>query len=262
MVIQARRWRAIAAALRKHTFCGIFFVGVMSAAAAHAATLRGTISAKFPLVRIVAVERDRANVLTLSTAAGSPQAHVHAGKIGKNGAFRITGLRRGRTYDLIVWSKNARWEGVNMAYYRKILPSGPCRKSDEKQIKAIIEKVPGFFNKYRPLWIAADHHHAAVLVEMDKTNGFYSAGAGEVIFRVELWYFDNYFGGWAKVNNTEKTMTRWRGPADRLRKVWQYLPQLGGIRIPAHGPAAFHAKLPAAPVRQHGLVKGLQARGT
>lgn len=233
------------------------FTSVALAGAAHAATLRGKISAPFPLVRIRAVERNRANVLTLSTAAASAQGHVHAGKISPGGTFRITGLRRRRTYDLIVWSKSARWEGVNMAYYRKILPGRPCTKADEKQIKIIIEKVPRFFNKCRPLWIAADHHHATALVEMDRTNGFYSAGTGEVIFRVELWYFDNYFGGWAKVNNTEKTMTRWRGPANRLRKVWQYLPQLGGIRVPAKGPAVFHAKLPAAPVRKHGLITGL-----
>ena len=51
-----------------------------------------------------------------------------------------------------------------------------------------------FTNKNRVLWMAADHKHATLLVELIRDSDFHSDAGGEMVYRVELWYFENYFG--------------------------------------------------------------------
>jgi hypothetical protein len=89
--------------------------------------------------------------------------------------------------------------------------------------------MPAFYDKARVLHMAADHKHATLLVELMRTRDFHSGKGGEIIYRVELWYFENLFGGWAKDKNTEKVLVRWRGQGTELPKRWQFLPELGGV---------------------------------
>jgi hypothetical protein len=90
-------------------------------------------------------------------------------------------------------------------------------------------------------------------VQLRRTTAFYDQKAGQTIYRVELWYFQNYSGGWSKIPNTEKVVTRWRGQVNHLPPVWQYVPMLGGIKIPQKGlPPPVHCVLPKADAR-HGL---------
>ncbi len=215
-------------------------------------TLTGQIQSSRPITGIEAVERNRANVLAVST--NKPSAWVFAGKINPaTGAFRIPGIPPGHSYDLIVFAGSGRWEGVDMRYYRPVQPGPPMTRSDLKQIVTFIEKIPRFTNYNRPLWIAGDHNHATLVVEQIRSHRFYSGHRGSIIFRVAVWYFERYYAGWQKVSNLGKVMTRWRGPADKVTNPWQYLPALGGISVsPAGTFKPIHIRLPK-PSPHHGL---------
>jgi hypothetical protein len=233
----------------------LLFPLLLAAAAAPApvAALKGTLKSPARITRVAAVDRQWADVLKIS-AADPKDDFLYDGKVDEKGAFRVEGLLPGRSYDLIVWTAAAdgtagggvRWEGVNMDYHRAVTPSTAATADDRKAIAALITDVPQFYDKVRPLKIAADHQHATVLVELLRTRDFHSDTGGEVIYRVELWYFENLFGGWAKDANTEKVLARVRGKPSDLPKNWQLLPQLGNL--PALDPTAAPATLPADPI--------------
>ena len=197
------------------------------------AFLAGTIDTKATITRVAAVDREWADVLKTSVV-DPKDAFLYEGSVDEKGHFEIKGLLAGRAYDLIVWTKGAdgtavRWEGANMDYHRAITPSMPATDADRKEIEGLITDPPQFYDKVRALKMAADHQHATVLVELTRTRDFHTDTGGEVIYRVELWYFENQFGGWAKDNNTEKVLVRARGKPGDLPGVWQFLPQLGGL---------------------------------
>jgi hypothetical protein len=234
------------------------------------AEIRGTLHAPpgTTIERIVAVDRAWADVLKTSAAdAGlGKDPFVYPAKLEAEGRFLVGGLLQGRAYDLIVWTRDAvagapaplvRWEGASMDYHRGIQPASPATADDRKSIEALITDPPQFYDKVRTLRIAADHQHATVLVELVRTRDFHSAapGGGELIYRVELWYFENLFGGWAKDRNTEKVLARLRGAPAALPPVWQFVPELGGL-LPDGKP--LDLQLPAKPDPRHGLVGGIK----
>ena len=186
------------------------------------------------VVRVVAVDRAWADVLKTSLAA-TKDDFAYEGHVDEaTGKFHVEHLLPGRTYDLIVWTKDeqgkvVRWEGANMDYHRAIVPSSAVTAEDRKGIEALVTDPQQFYDKVRVLRMAADHQHATVLVELMRTRDFHSDTGGEVIYRVELWYFENLFGGWAKDKNTEKVLARVRGKPGELAENWQFLPELGGM---------------------------------
>ena len=206
--------------------------------------LSGILKTTAKLVRVVAVDRAWADVLNTSRATAKDD-FVYEGNVEQaTGAFRVPGLIAGRPYDLIAWTQDAqgkmvRWEGANMDYHRAILPSTPVTAEDRKAIEALVVDPQQFYDKVRVLRMAADHQHATVLVELMRTRDFHSDTGGELIYRVELWYFENLFGGWAKDANTEKVLARVRGKPGELPENWQFLPELGGVVAgPAPGTSA------------------------
>lgn len=225
----------------------VLIVGVMGVrwALAEAATapaevanaIVGTISSESPVRKLVAVDRSLADIQRVTKGLDDPA--VFAATIdAASGAFVIPNLLAGHTYDLIAWTDAGRWEGVNMEYHRDIEPAELFTAEDKKWITDFIEKTPEFYDQVRLLRLAADHKHATALVELRRTRGFVNQQEGETIYRVELWYFENYFGGWAKDKNTEVVLARYRGPAEGLPKVWQFVPAMGGIALDAMGRAA------------------------
>ena len=195
----------------------------------------GTIKTEEKIVRVVAVDREWADVLKTSVreVKAGGQNFVYEGKVDAKGAFSVEGVLPGRAYDLIVWTEGTgggtRWEGVCMDYHRDIVRDKEVTEEDKKWLENFVKEMPGFMDKARVLHMAADHKHATLLVELARTREFYSDKGGEVIYRVELWYFENLFGGWAKDKNTEKVLARVRGKADAFEKNWQFLPALGGV---------------------------------
>lgn len=196
--------------------------------------LRGIIHSSTPITLIEAVERNRVDVLALSK--NQPTAWVFPGKWHKaTGSFSIPGVPAGHTYDIVCINSTARWEGVNMRYFKPVTPGRPMTHGDVAQLVDFVEKIQRFTNYNRPLWINGDHNHATMVVEQLDTHSFVTGHQGSIIFRVAVWYFQRYYGGWTKMSNMGKVMTRWRGPAGNIQNPWQYLPALGGIRVHANG---------------------------
>ena len=228
-----------------------------------AAMLSGTITAADPIIKIVAVDRAWADVLKV-TQNDPKDDFVYPGTVdAKTGEFKVTGLLEGRKYDLIVWTKKegakeaVRWEGVAMDYHKDVNPVGALTQEDKDWLTKFVEKTPRFEDKCRILWLAADHGHATALVELARTTEFHSGKGGEIIVRMELWYFENYFGGWAMDNNTEKVMDRWRGNGDTFPEAWQFVPALGGLAAGSEGKAeALKVTLPQKVDEKRGPGRG------
>ena len=229
-----------------------------------ALSLQGTLTSKSRITRLVAVDRQWADVL--KTSEKDPKdPFLYEATIDAAGKFHIANLLPGRSYDLIAWTSApdatlTRWEGVNMDYHRPIKPAPAATPEDRKAIETLVTDVPQFYDKARVLKIAADHQHATALVELIRTRDFHSDAGGEVIYRVELWYFENLFGGWAKDANTEKVIARVRGKPSDLQQNWQFLPQLGNLpALPPTTPApADPIPLPDKPDPKYGLVGGVK----
>ena len=234
------------------------------------ASLTGVLLCKNRITRLAAVDRAWADVLKTSEL-NPKDPFLYEGAINAQGQFHVDRLLKDRAYDLIVWTTApdgiggvTRWEGVSMDYHRPIIPSTAATPEDRKAIETLITDVPQFYDKVRPLKIAADHQHATVLVELLRTRDFHSDTGGEVIYRVELWYFENLFGGWAKDANTEKVLARVRGKPSDLQQNWQFLPQLGNLpALPATtsapaAPPAGAITLPDKPDPKNGIVGGIK----
>ncbi|MCL2647612.1 MAG: hypothetical protein FWD61_11495 [Phycisphaerales bacterium] len=236
---------------------------LLSAADTQPAVIRkiaGTIKTgeKQKVVRVVAVDREWADVLKTSVkeVKAGKESFVYEGKVdGKN--FSVEGVLPGRSYDLIVWTdkdgEKTRWEGACMDYHREILPDKEVTEEDKKWLTDFVKEMPAFTDKMRVLHMAADHKHATLLVELARTREFHSDKGGELIYRVELWYFENLFGGWAKDKNTEKVLARVRGKAEAFEKKWQFLPDLGGVVAGK----AVEVTLPEQADAKNGLAGGL-----
>ena len=177
-------------------------VGVCGRAVA--AELTGTITSKQKVVRVVAVDRASADVLKVSLD-DPKDAFVYEGKIdGGTGKFSVPGVLAGHVYDLIAWTEDekgsrTRWEGVDMDYHREVRPTTEVTGEDRKWLESFVTEMPAFYDKARVLHMAADHGHATLLVELERTRDFHSDAGGEVIYRVELWYFENLFGGGRRI---------------------------------------------------------------
>jgi len=241
-------------------------IAALSAAqpAAAPVSLKGKIDTPLQLLRLVAIDRAWADVLVTSQLTSTPDPKlkddfIYEAHLAPDRSFHIDNLLPNRQYDLIVWTKDAagvetRWEGAGMDYHRDIKPSTPATADDRKAIETAITEPAQFYDKVRTVRIAADHQHATVLVELLRTRDFHADKGGEVIYRVELWYFENLFGGWAKDRNTERVLARLRGKPASLPANYQFEPALGGI-TPAATPLTL--KLPDTPSPKHGIAGGI-----
>jgi hypothetical protein len=221
------------------------------------AALTGTLQTGLTVTRIAAVDRGSADVLKTSAVRPADPFLYDGTFDAATHTFHIPKVLASRTYDLVVWTTDAqgraaRWEGATMDYHAAVSPAAAATAEDWAAIEALVTEPAQFYDKVRPLRIAADHGHATVLVELMRTREFHSDQGGELIYRVELWYFENRFGGWAKDANTEKVLARVRGTPAAFPPAWQFLPALGGLRVGA--PAAL--TLPEGPDARRGWVGG------
>lgn len=168
----------------------------------------------------------------------------------KLGVFEIPGLARDQRYDLIVTTKVGRIEGIDLSPHeselerlrRRRVRANPKEFTDDDRdaVTELITKVKQFENFVRPLYIRGHGDKATALVEkariQDETTGkFHSEKGNEAIWRVELWYFRRWFGGWERVSNVEAVLYRKRmSRADYDRMAWVFSDKLGGIEV---GPA-------------------------
>jgi hypothetical protein len=141
-------------------------------------------------------------------------------------------------YDIIITLEDGvTWRTVDMSWY---VQTG-ARKSEEmddddrKQIQELFDGIKGFENKRKMLAMRGDHDRAVVLAELIRDSAFHSDKGGEIIWRVELWYFQNQHGGWEKVPQQNKVLRRERFTSreqfEKEAQCLRWIPMNGPIRI-------------------------------
>jgi hypothetical protein len=110
----------------------------------------------------------------------------------------------------------------------------PFSPDDAKAILKWVDDWKDFMELKRVLYLRGDGTRAVLLVELMRTRDFYSAG-GAFVWRMELWYMQNEFGGWDRLANAERVLHRKRITPDEWKKIdLQYYPELS-VSIDAGG---------------------------
>lgn len=130
--------------------------------------------------------------------------------------------------------------GVNMGWYEPVDPAGaddaqPLSDDDRKQITAIVKDVPSFYDQSDILQLVGDSRRAVALVQLERRRDFHNAAGGEIIWRVELYYFQNQAGGWEKAQQVNQVLRRMRfrdkeAYEDEVTPI-RWTPELGGVKV-------------------------------
>jgi hypothetical protein len=180
----------------------------------------------------------------------------------QSGRFRFAGLPGDAEYDVRVnTADGGTVEGIDLSWIesrmlrleaqrRKDLKLPEERKNqfgpdDAKAVLKWVEDWKDFMELKRVLYLRGDGTRAVLLVELMRTRDFYSAG-GAFVWRMELWYMQNEFGGWDRLANSERVLHRKRITPDEWKKIdLQYYPELS-VFISADGKSKpVHFTLPA-----------------
>jgi hypothetical protein len=144
----------------------------------------------------------------------------------------------GSAYEVQLTLKNGTvLQGVDMNWYSRVpdkADAEPLNDDDIQQMKAVFTAGAQFFDLQEATIIKGNHNRAVMLVRCERTNKFHSDKGDEIIWRPELWYFENHHGGWEKVLQTDRVLRRERfatheeyhAVVDKLR----WVQELGGLK--------------------------------
>jgi len=213
-------------------------------------SVSGTIQPGGKVRRLVAVSRPTGRTY-------SPESFDRT-----TGRFRFGGLPGDATYDLRVTTTDERTiEGIDLSWLdarllrlaaarRKQLGLPPERAEPFTMgdVDALLKWVADwkdFMELKRVLYVRGHGKRATLLVELMRTRAFHAA-AGAVVWRVELWYMKDEFGGWDRIANSERVLHRERIKPDVWRKTdLQYDPRLSVHVDPDGKSGPVHFRLPA-----------------
>ncbi len=171
----------------------------------------------------------------------------------ETGRFVFGPLPGDAAYDLVLLTTDRRrYEGIDLSFVdsrflrlarirREQLDLPPERdyefaRRDAEQIVEWIESSAekDFLELARVLYVHGDGPRATVLLERMRRRPDY-AGDSRYIWRIELWYFVERFGGWEKLPNQSRVLWRLRVPATTWRQLHvEYLQELS-VFIPRDG---------------------------
>ncbi|MEZ0267875.1 MAG: hypothetical protein ACAI43_24380 [Phycisphaerae bacterium] len=145
-------------------------------------------------------------------------------------------LRPDVRYDVVLaLDDGAVLQGVDLGWYGLDAPkadAGPLSDGDTAAVNQLFAEVKTFENKKRILHLRGDADRCTALVELIRDTEFHASGAN-IVWRVELWYYKNQFGGWQKVQQQSRVLLRERFADQKafeagVSKV-KWRPELGGI---------------------------------
>ena len=215
-----------------------------------AGDIRGTISPAGKVQVIWAVSR---------TTKKTYQADSFNGRTGK---FVFKGLPGDATYDVCVKTSDGRTlEGIDLNFVdhrllrlaverRKQLKLPPERphEFDQEDVKELVKYVDGlkdFMDDRRILYVHGQGRRATLLLELLRTRDFYAKAGSQIIWRVELWYFEFQYGGWDQVKDTAKVLRRERIQLPDFRQITlEYYPQLSVYILPTGYAKPLKFKIP------------------
>jgi len=211
----------------------------------------GTIVPAEKIARIEAVSRN-----TLKTY--TPKRFDKA-----TGWFAFAGLPGDAGYDVRVVTTDGRTiEGIDLSWIeaRMVRLAARRRKDlglaaerphkfsphDVKELLKWVEDWKDFMEIKRVLYVQGHGPRATLLVELLRTREFHSS-AGSIVWRVELWYMKNEFGGWDRLANAERVLHRKRITPREWRAIdLQYVPELSAYVGPDGKSKPVHFKIPLA----------------
>jgi hypothetical protein len=127
-------------------------------------------------------------------------------------------------------------QGVDMGWYSRVPDKANAAEltdDDRQQMKAVFTAGAQFFNVQEATLIKGNHNRAVMLVRLERAN-FHSDKGDEIIWRPELWYFQNEHGGWEKVLQTDRVLRRERFATHRdyhdVVDHLKWVPELGGLK--------------------------------
>lgn len=182
----------------------------------------------------------------------------------KTGSFEFANLPGDRRYDLCIRTTDGRdIEGIDldfvdarlirMAAKRREMLNLPEEKThtftnaDAESLLEFVRDLEEFLDIQRVIYLHGQGRRATMLVEQMRTRPFHASG-GNMIWRIDLWYFRRTGGGWERVANVERNLRRLRGPKSRWKEIHiEYWPELS-VYLDVQGKAAdLKVKLPAKP---------------
>jgi hypothetical protein len=195
----------------------------------------------------------------------------------KTGRVVFKSLPGDRTYDLqVLTGQGRRVEGIDLEFTDARLlrmarrgrrlrnlparPGRPFTAADAREVARFVRKQDDFMDWGRTLYVHGHGRYATALVELMRTRGFY-AGGGQVIWRIELWYFENQGAGWMRLANQENVLRRERLSPKQWRLIdVAYHPELS-VFVDAKGqsePVVF--ELPAKTDPRRGRPAGTKPK--
>jgi hypothetical protein len=184
------------------------------------------------------------------------------------GQFTVKDLPGDSTYDIGVKLKDGRAiEGIDLSALdsrmlrlaeirRKALGRPPEEQHvfDQEDANALLQfaedlKSNDFMDRGRVLYLAGHGRRATMLVELMRTREFYdqkNTGQGaQLIWRIEMWYYEYEHGGWERVANQERVLRRERIPSGQWSKIsLEFLPQWSVYLDPDAKSEAASLKIP------------------
>jgi hypothetical protein len=128
-------------------------------------------------------------------------------------------------------------QGVDMGWYSRVPDKAGAEElseDDRAQMKAVFGAGAQFFNVQEATLIKGNHNRAVMLVRLERAN-FHSDKGDEIIWRPELWYFENHHGGWEKVLQTDRVLRRERFATHKDYHVvvdnLKWVAELGGLKV-------------------------------
>ena len=164
----------------------------------------------------------------------------------RTGRFVFSNLPGDAGYDVRVVTTDGRTiEGIDLSWIdarmvrlaglrRKELGLAPERKHefsmmDVNELLKWVADWEDFMDIKRVLYVQGHGKRATMLVELMRTREFHAAG-GALVWRMELWYMKNEYGGWDRLGNSERVLHRKRiGPAEWRQIDLQYFPELSAF---------------------------------
>ncbi|HUU23202.1 MAG TPA: hypothetical protein VM389_11775 [Phycisphaerae bacterium] len=190
----------------------------------------------------------------------------------KSGEFLFKGLPGDATYDLCLRTADGRnLEGIDLDFVdprlirlaaerRKQLklppePPHPFTPDDAKAIVQSIDEMKDFMDSRRALYVQGHGGRATALVECLRAREFYAQKGNEVIWRVELWYFEYHYGGWEQAQEAARVLRRVRIPHEQWKRISiEYFPELSVHVLPTGYAPPVEFKIPDKPDPSRGRI--------
>ncbi len=174
-----------------------------------------------------------------ASAVASGSKTQAKGKIDKREVV-FDKLLPGESYDLtFTQPDNTQLRLVDLSWYADLPPAtdapGPLTDEDKAAVAEILSGIKAFTNKNAILALAGDAERAVALVELIRDTDFHARKGDEIIWRIEVWYFEFQAGGWAKVQQQNRIVERERFKStdafEAHRKPLKWIGIEKGLRI-------------------------------